>query len=652
MPSNGALSLGFLDLLKFIPRWRPAAFAPSRPNLAHATGLRTAVATASTALLGYGALVVWLTWPLGAQLATQLPNTAGSCGFDTLYAGWVLAFESHTLATAPSHLLDANIYHPTPHALFYGPAAFGALPYFAPVFLATGNPTLALNLELLLCVTLTAWTLHLVVRHWTGSELAGVVAACCFLTTRWVLWKWLPTAPNYAVLQYFPVIVLLAARPSAGVSRLLLLLGLVVLQCLTDLAYVAPAVLAPLGLLALSRLVRRGSRRAGLGLLLVLAAALVVLAPVLAPYWSVSAAMPDPERQTFWPRILDRYPLVLPWGLFEADVATAVPTVVWLLVAAGVLSLVLRPAGVRARSRGAWLNGALWLTVGVVISLNPIATWNGEPVRIPQTYLAAWLPLYRSLRAPARLGVAGLMGAALLAGLAFSECAARIPSPQRLRWAAPLGRATLAFVLVGAMYLQYAEGLWQPATVRWTTLPARYPLAAPPEPDSPVLRALRRPGGPLLELPTGFQATGFQGPLPPSPAPDTTMVQFAFPPANAKAMYRSTYHWRPLLNGYSSYWPADFIGRMMLASRLPDEAALATLRRDTGVSEILVHTAYLDPSRRTAWLSAAASGTGGLRLVVRDGSDLLFSVVEAGGRNPDMPANGDGSSQSPKLNAP
>jgi hypothetical protein len=117
-------------------------------------------------------------------------------------------------------------------------------------------------------------------------------------------------------------------------------------------------------------------------------------------------------------------------------------------------------------------------------------------------------------------------------------------------------------------------------------------------------------------------------------------------------MYRSTYHWRPLLNGYSSYWPADFIGRMMLASRLPDEAALATLRRDTGVSEILVHTAYLDPSRRAAWLSAAASGTGGLRLVVRDGSDLLFSVVEAGSRNLDKPANGDGTSQSPQLNAP
>ena len=61
------------------------------------------------------------------------------------------------------------MYYPTRYALFYGSTAFGALPYFAPTYLISGNPVLALNLVLLSCVALTAWTLHIVVARWTGS---------------------------------------------------------------------------------------------------------------------------------------------------------------------------------------------------------------------------------------------------------------------------------------------------------------------------------------------------------------------------------------------------------------------------------------------------------------------------------------------------
>src|SRR5881397_77853 len=54
-------------------------------------------------------------------------------------------------------------------------------------------------------------------------------------------------------------------------------------------------------------------------------------------------------------------------------------------------------------------------------------------------------------------------------------------------------------------------------------------------------------------------------------------------------MYRSTFHWRPLLNGYSSYYPAGFGERMTIADHLPDADALTTLRRETGLDAILVH---------------------------------------------------------------
>jgi len=60
----------------------------------------------------------------------------------------MLSHESRALA-APSTLLDAGIYHPAPRTLFYSTLSAGLLPYFAPTFLLTGNPTLALDLAFL-----------------------------------------------------------------------------------------------------------------------------------------------------------------------------------------------------------------------------------------------------------------------------------------------------------------------------------------------------------------------------------------------------------------------------------------------------------------------------------------------------------------------
>src|SRR2546429_26029 len=113
----------------------------------------------------YCVAVVWLTWPLAAHLRTHLPSTEVACSFDTLLIAWVLAWQTHALATAPLHFAQANIYHPARHALFYCEAGVGALPYYAPAFLLTGSPALALNVTLLGGVALTAWALHLVVRR-------------------------------------------------------------------------------------------------------------------------------------------------------------------------------------------------------------------------------------------------------------------------------------------------------------------------------------------------------------------------------------------------------------------------------------------------------------------------------------------------------
>ena len=568
------------------------------------------------ALICYVSLVVWLTWPLAAHLSTHLPNTTFACAFDTLFSAWVLAYETHTLTTAPFQLLQANIFHPAPDTLFYGPTAFGALPYFAPTFLVTANPGLAINGLFLGSVALTAWSLHLVAFRWTGSHLGGFFAAFAFLTNRWILWKWLPTAPHFAVLQYIPIIIFLAASADTRVSRRIMLLCLIVLQCLTEPAYIAPAIIAPLGLLAIVRLVRPSSREQGLALLGILALALLALAPVYAGYESIRSANPDLSEQTYWKNLP---PTQLPWGPMRPDAATALTPVALLLVSAGLASAIWRHRNRLGEFIGTpWMHAGLWAAVGVAISISPTIEWFGEPLRLPHAFVFDWVPQLGHLRIPARLGVAGLMGLSLLAGLAFAEFGARIQISIGRRPLAALARFVLASSIAVAMYAQYAHEIGLPAALRSQPLPKHYPLVAAIAPDSSVLHVLERPGGPLLELPLDLGGSG--------------ILAVAVEPAtaHARAMYRSIHHWRTLLNGYNSYWPAAFDERMALAQKLPNEMALAQLHRETGLEMILVHTRALPRRARSRWLSIAKHPAGSrLRLVARDHGDLLFRVDDA-----------------------
>src|SRR5437667_7583341 len=147
---------------------------------------RRMASTAAVACL-YVAVAGALLWPLPRQLGSQSPGAFTPAEFDAWYATWALAWESHTFASGRFDLADANIYYPDRDALFYGPAALGALPYFAPVYLLSGNPALAMNLLLLGSIALTAAVIHLVVHAWTRLHAAGWVAAITFLANRWLL---------------------------------------------------------------------------------------------------------------------------------------------------------------------------------------------------------------------------------------------------------------------------------------------------------------------------------------------------------------------------------------------------------------------------------------------------------------------------------
>src|SRR5207253_1079538 len=219
----------------------------------------------------------------------------------------------------------------------------------------------------------------------------------------WVIWAFVPTAPHWAALELLPLIAFVAAAPFPSMRAALRLLPLLVLQCLTDLVYVAPAVLGPLGVLAAIRILRRGTRAAGVRLATVLALTLPALLPVYRGYLGVRAANPNLSTQTWWVVTENTFPAPLPDRFLGGNYPLVLTPVAMALVGVGALvALGRRRAGAAAPVPGGWAHGALWAVVGAVLSLPALVTANAaRRVASP----AASVP-----RAPARgaLGPDGL----------------------------------------------------------------------------------------------------------------------------------------------------------------------------------------------------------------------------------------------------
>ncbi len=546
-------------------------------------------------LAAYVGAVTWITWPLGARIGEAIPGAGPFHITDVLYSMWAMGWSSHALLTAPATLPQAGIYHPTPDALFYGPSAFGGVPLFAPVVWATRNPVLATNVVFLGGIALTAWTTHLVVRSWTGSDLAGLVAATTILTNTWLVRGFVAATPHIAALQFLPVIAWAAAPPLSRLRDGVRLVPLVVLQSLTDCVYIAPAVFAVLGTLAVLRLLRRRTRAAGLRLLVALGVAAVVLLPLYAAYQHVREANPDIARQSVYPTRALRQ--MLPDEFFDRNRGPAVflPATL-VLVGLGLVAIARRRPTPDARR--VWCQAGLWTALGMVISLGPRVSWRDQyPLPVPQQLV---MDVYTHLRVPARLGVVAMVGAALLSGLAFTALA---------RWCDALGagrrvvssltRLALAVVVVVAL------------VAGWGTTPlGAFAIYDLPRPADATLARLRMVPGPLLEIPVP--------------------VEFM----QGLAMYHALFHEHPVLNGYSSYYPAAFPGRMALARQLPDAAALGRLRADTGLGGIWLHLDRVPLDQRAAWLELATHGRGDLVSLGRNGMDIVFVV-----RGDSAPAN-------------
>jgi len=182
-------------------------------------------------------------------------------------------------------------------------------------------------------------------------------------------------------------------------------------------------------------------------------------------------------------------------------------------------------------------------TIALYGGIGLLALWASfGPVAGLYRLLYATVPAFSLMRAPSRFGVVVILACVVLSGLGIAMV-------RRRGWLQT--RASIALLLT--------------VVVAEHAVPLEFQAVVPPPPAYVALASL--PDGAVLELPVYSE-------------------RFQF--VRAKYMLASTIHWKPIVNAYSDYIPAEFEARMAVLGAFPNTEALELLRRD-GVRYAVFH---------------------------------------------------------------
>ncbi len=253
-----------------------------RPSRLPAPGAVTAPEIA-VSVAAYAVLLAIMSWPLVRDLAGAGPIDRP----DGRLNAWILAWDAHALAHDPGRLFQAPIFHPLPDALAFSENLLLLGAAGAPALLA-GQPVLAYNLVLLLCLLLSGLGTQLLVRRASGDRLAAWVAGACFAAGAY---RWTRLAHLHAEATLFLAFALLALDrfwERRSLRRALLVGVAIALQGLASIylgavTAVTVAVAVAVGVIAGFR--TRDLLRLGAGFLL----AAILLLPAVVPYLRMRA---------------------------------------------------------------------------------------------------------------------------------------------------------------------------------------------------------------------------------------------------------------------------------------------------------------------------------------------------------------------------
>ncbi len=532
--------------------------------------------SAAVALL-FVVVTVAMTWPQAWYLGSRVYDAD-----DPLLSIWRISWVAHILPITPSELFNGNIFYPEKRTLAYTDSVLLQGLAGAPLIWAGVSPTATYNLLLLASIALSGWAMWRYAYHLTGSSSAALLAGIVFayVPYRFDHYHHLELQGTVFLpltLLYFDRFIESRARRDAWLMMLSFVAQ--VYSCIYYSVFLATALL-PIAGWRIVALDASGRAAVARRLLPAVIVAVLLTIPYLMPYVE--------NRQTLGER-LDRdvhlYSATLPNYLATPEFnavhgewsrAFGAPE---RLLFAGVIALAIAAIGlsrIDQRRISLLIAGA----TGFVISFG-LNTPLYEPLR-------ALLFPYRGLRAPARASILVFLAIAALVAYGWKHL---------LRRRSPRTRMAATMLAALALLAEYETHM-----VAWLTVPTQPPA---------VYRWLAaQPRSVVAEVPFA-------------------RADSLHSIADGLYMFNSTWHWQPIVNGYSGFFPPTFYELAEQAQDFPDDRSIAYLKA-RGVDVIVLHGRLLGPDafgRMTAALVARPDIQALARFEEQMGSDAVFRLI-------------------------
>jgi hypothetical protein len=502
---------------------------------------------------------------------------------DGRWSIWVVNWVAHALTTAPGQLYEANIFHPYPHALALSEPNIGAGVLATPIYLIVRNPIAAHNVVVLASFVLAAVGAFFLARYLTGNRLAAAAAAIAFAFCPYVFSH---TAHIQLLMTAGLPFTLLALhrfvdRRTFGRAAAL---GVVIAAQALSCAYygILSGLLAAFGVVFFA-VSRRLSRDRTFWLRAACAAGLTAL--IVLPFF-----LPHLEAQRasgFVRSLNDARIFSADWRSYAASASWGHRWMLSLLgrwkepLHPGFLTATLGLAGVWLGMRsGAGADRRRDLVVFYAL-VTCLACWlSFGPGGGLYTVMYRAVPVFSFLRAPSRFGIAVSLSLAMLMAIAIDALTRRGRG-----WR--IGLAPLPVFIAAEL--------------------AVVPLPLDRMPAVPdVYRILAtQPRGAVAEFP-------FYG---------SRQVEF-----NAVYMLFSTYHWQPLLNGYSDNFPPGFLQLAETLQTFPSVDAFKALD-DRQTRYIIVHYPRYSNEHAADVKKRLDAFQSRLRLIARADTIVLFELT-------------------------
>jgi hypothetical protein len=525
-------------------------------------------------------LAVASTWPLASHFRSAIPRGQEGVATVPLFNLWTIWWNADRAGVFFDGYWDAPVFAPVDNAFSFSETQ-PVTGVVAPIVWMSESRAPAYNIYLLGVLAANGWCGSLLIRSLTGNRLAGLGGGTALLLLPFVHWQLgvLQLTSLFGMLLTLHFLIRFSADLKWSDALLMgAAVGVCYLGC-NYYGYQLCLVLLFSGPALLLKCCSFGRLATGL------AAAFVVACLIVMPVVQMQLSMKDEQAWDRNREIVDQLSatrndyLRTPWrGPLVAGVGgnSRFP------LSPGIACTILAAAGAivglrRSETRRITVFLLLFLVASAQLSLGPSWIIRGER---PFEHLAEWLPGLSAMRSPHRFAVLVQVSCVLLAGLGFIRLKSRQVSDSQIDESC---RDTSS--------LELSQPTWRERGVLWSRVLLLGGVLIEFWPASPQ----------LYFLPDYEQQQSWIEWLGTETSPDDIVASLPFPAGRfvsdyeetTVAMLWATRHKRRLANGYSGFFPKEFVQLKLAVQNFPDDKSVRELQK-AGVRWCVVDVSRLN----------------------------------------------------------